>query len=144
MSSLLSSIDVSQLLRWMGVLSVLTFAGSLLAVPWLILQLPENYFIRHRLETGQKRKRHPMLSVLLFCFRNSLGTVLFVCGIAMLVLPGQGLLTMVIGLALMDFPGKHQLLELLVSNRGVQRSLNWIRRKGDRKELVFYVSAEED
>jgi hypothetical protein len=43
----------------------------------------------------------------------------------------------------MDFPGKHALLELMVRNARVQRSLNWIRTKGGREELVFTRAGEE-
>lgn len=56
----------------------------------------------------------------------------------MLVLPGQGLLTIVLGLFLMDFPGKFYLLDVILHNKAVQHSLNWIRRKGNRPEFTFF------
>ena len=55
----------------------------------------------------------------------------------MLVLPGQGILTMVIGFSIMDFPGKHRLNDRIVANRKIQQSLNWIRRKGGKDDLLF-------
>ncbi len=129
--------NLSRLLQWLGVLSAVTFIGSLLIVPWLILQMEPKYFIRHRLEVKQRHRRHPMVSIMLLIVRNTVGLLLLAAGLAMLVLPGQGILTLLIGLSCMDFPGKHQLMEKAVQNRKVQRSLNWIRRKGGRDDLVF-------
>jgi len=141
---LTASFTVGQILPWLGLLSVLTFFGSLLIVPWLILLMAPDYFIRHRLEVIERHRRHPVLSFLLVGLRNMIGLVLLVAGTAMLLLPGQGILTMLIGLSLMDFPGKHQLLEKVVQNKRVQNSLNWIRRKGDRADLIFTVKQAED
>jgi len=50
----------------------------------------------------------------------------------MLVLPGQGVMTVLIGVALLDFPGKHRLQRWIVGRRGVLDALNWIRRKRGR------------
>jgi len=136
---LIAAMSLSQVLQWLGILSVITFIGSLLIVPWLILQMEPNYFIRHRLVVQQRHRRHPMVSILLLIVRNTVGLLLVAAGLAMLVLPGQGILTLLIGLSFMDFPGKHQLLEWAVQNKKVQNSLNWIRRKGSKEELIFTV-----
>ncbi len=47
----------------------------------------------------------------------------------MLVTPGQGLLTLLIGLLLLNFPGKYRLERWLVRRPGVLRTLNWVRRR---------------
>ena len=135
--TLITSINTGQLLQWLGILSIVTFIGSLFVVPWLILRISSNYFIRHRLEVVERHRRHPVLAVLLFCLRNVIGLSLLAAGIAMLILPGQGILTMLIGLSFMDFPGKHQLLEKAIQNKKIQQSLNWIRRKGGKEDLDF-------
>ena len=44
--------------------------------------------------------------------------------------PGQGLLTLLVGLLLMNFPGKYRLERWLVGRRGVLTALNWLRRRG--------------
>ncbi len=126
-----------ELLQLLGILSGLMFVGSLLVVPWLVSRLSDEFFIRHRQRVGQRRKRHPVLTVLLWLLRNSIGMVLLGSGLAMLVLPGQGILTILVGIALMDFPGKYRLLERFVQLKQVRRSLNWIRRKAGKPEFVF-------
>ncbi len=126
-----------ELLQLLGILSGLMFVGSLLVVPWLVSRLSDEFFIRHRQRVGQRRKRHPVLTFLLWLLRNSIGVVLLGSGLVMLVLPGQGILTILVGIALMDFPGKYRLLERFVKLKQVRRSLNWIRRKAGKPEFVF-------
>ena len=140
---LIPSISAVQLLQLLGILSFLTFIGSLLVVPWLILRLSPEFFIRHRLDVIERHRRHPVLAIIIFFLRNSVGFGLLVAGMAMLVMPGQGILTMFIGLSFMDFPGKHRLLEKMVQVRSVQQSLNWIRRKGGKEDLVFAIEQVE-
>jgi len=126
-----------ELLQLLGLLSGLMFVGSLLVVPWLVSRLSDEFFIRHRQLVGQRRKRHPVLTFFLWLLRNSIGVVLLGSGLVMLVLPGQGILTILVGIALMDFPGKYRLLERFVKLKQVRRSLNWIRRKAGKPEFVF-------
>ena len=110
--------------------SVVTFVGTLIAVPWILVRLPSDYFVRDRRAPLELSTRHPMIRIMLFSAKNLLGGVLLLGGIAMLVLPGQGLLTILLGLSLINFPGKFWLERKLVQRHAVYRSINWIRRKG--------------
>jgi len=56
-------------------------------------------------------------------------------GLGLLVLPGQGLLMIVVGLALVQFPGKRRVELWLVHRRRVWRALNWVRRKMGKPEF---------
>ena len=47
----------------------------------------------------------------------------------MLFIPGQGLLTIAIGLLLMDYPGKFTLERKIASNPKIFNGLNWLRAK---------------
>jgi hypothetical protein len=53
----------------------------------------------------------------------------------MLALPGQGLLTIFLGLFVMNFPGKRALEVLFLRIPGVLRRLNWIRAKAKHPPL---------
>ncbi|GAC20421.1 hypothetical protein GARC_3466 [Paraglaciecola arctica BSs20135] len=55
----------------------------------------------------------------------------------MLVLPGQGLITMLIGLSLIPFPGKHRIERDLLSRNSVRSTLNWIRIKANKEPFIF-------
>jgi len=129
--------EYSSLLEWLGFLSVLTFIGSLIAIPWIIARLPVNYFIRHRQLVAESHSRHPLVARLTFVLRNFVGIVFIVAGIVMLVLPGQGIITILIGISFMDFPKKHHLVDYLVRRQRVIRFLNWIRKKGRKPPFEF-------
>jgi hypothetical protein len=65
------------------------------------------------------------------------GVFVLVCGIVMLVLPGQGLITMLIGLSLLPFPGKNRIEQNLLSRKSVRFTLNWIRFKANKEPFIF-------
>ena len=67
--------------------------------------------------------------------KNLFGLLLIVLGILMLVLPGQGVLTIVAGIALVDFPGRHRLVQWIVAREPVMNALNWVRRRGQQPEF---------
>ena len=121
----------------LALLSLAMFLGSLVAVPWLIGRLPADYFLTHWQRVDERRRQHPLAQLLVPLLRNLAGGVLLLAGVAMLLLPGQGLLTMVIGLCVMDFPGKRRLLDWMVEKQAIQQGLHWIRRKRGKEGLVF-------
>src|SRR5438270_309056 len=90
-------------IAWSLVLAVALFAGSIAVVVFLIVQLPANYLCR---TPGRWGERHPIFRWGWLILKNLLGGVLVALGVLMLVLPGQGILTIVIGIILLDFPGK--------------------------------------
>ena len=125
------------LLGILGAWSLVTFLGSLLVIPWIILRLPPDYFILQQAETKPALLKNSVPGLFFFVLKNLFGLVLLVAGIVMLVLPGQGILTIIIGISFLDFPGKKLLQARLVSNHRVQQSLNWIRKKGNKPIFNF-------
>jgi hypothetical protein len=73
--------------------------------------------------------------------KNLLGIVLVCTGVAMLVFPGQGILTILIGLMLINFPGKRALEQRLVRRPAVLRTMNWMRAKAHQPALELPTSA---
>ncbi|MDW7772433.1 MAG: PGPGW domain-containing protein [Desulfobulbaceae bacterium] len=125
----------SLLIELLGLLSMLTFIGSLIAIPWIIGLLPVDYFIHHRRLV--ERRQHPVLAKLIFSVRNIFGVLFLLAGLLMLVLPGQGFITILIGISFMDFPGKSRIIDFLVCRPRVIRLLNWIRRKEKKPPFEF-------
>jgi hypothetical protein len=66
-----------------------------------------------------------------------LGAILVAAGLAMLMLPGQGILTILIGLGVMNFPGKYRLERWIISRPTVLKAVNWIRSKSHHPPLVM-------
>ena len=123
------------LLWWLAVLSAISFVGSLIVIPILVVRIPADYFTsRTRHPTAWKRS-HPIIRISILTAKNVFGAVFVVTGVGMLVLPGQGVVTVVIGLMLMDFPGKFAMERWIIRRRPVHRALNWIRAKADRPPL---------
>jgi hypothetical protein len=129
--------NLQTLLTFLGMISLGTFIGSLFAVPFLIGLLRQDYFLNHWQRVETRRRRHPALAVAILLMRNGIGLVLVVAGMAMLVLPGQGVLTILVGVCVMDIPGKRRIINRLVCGPHIQRALNWIRRKTGKPEFVF-------
>ncbi len=69
--------------------------------------------------------------------KNLLGYIFVVAGTLMLVLPGQGLLTILVGIMFLNFRGKYELERWIVSRQPVLGSINWIRRRAGRAPLVL-------
>lgn len=126
-----------ELLVTVGLASIVMFVLTLLIVPFVIVRIPEDYFSDRRHRTSKWAKLPPVLRYTLVVLKNLAGIILLIMGILMLVLPGQGLLTMFFGIALMDFPGKFSIERRLVSYPRVLNSINWIRKKADRKPLII-------
>lgn len=121
-----------ELLTWVFVGSIVTFVGGLIAVPWAIVRLPEDFFLRH---DHQPKHRHPANRVALVIARNLAGWILLFAGILMLVAPGQGVLTILVAVALMDFPGKRRVELALVRQRHIQKLIEWLRRRAGKPPL---------
>lgn len=115
------------LLRWLAPISLATFILSLLIIPLIVSNLSVNCFIN--INKKKQAARISVTSLGFLLFRNIGGIFLLTAGFAMLFLPGQGILTILIGLLLLSFPGKQTMLNYLIFKPAVQHSLDWIRKK---------------
>ena len=122
---------------WLSVGSIVAFAGSLVAIPWILVRLPPHYF-DERQPRIWLRGHHPALRCLGIGVIHVFGVLFILAGIAMLVLPGQGMLTILVGLSLVDFPGKRALERKIISIPLVFQSVNALRARFGRCSLVIY------
>lgn len=119
----------ADLLGWFAALSAVMFLLSLLGIPFVIVRIPADYFCRDRQQRTWWSEHHPFIRLILVALKNILGLVLLAAGIAMLILPGQGLLTIAVSLMLLDFPGKNHAERWMISRPPVLGTINWIRSK---------------
>jgi hypothetical protein len=115
---------------------VVTFVIVLVGVPWIVVRIPADYFAAGRRPTTPWTKMPPAVHWLLIVGKNLLGWIFVIAGIAMLFLPGQGVLTILVGLMLVDLPGKYRLERWIISRGPVLKSMNWVRRRAGRPPLV--------
>lgn len=114
--------------------SAVLFVAGAVGVPWVVTRLPEDYFISHHDFSAQLR---PSVRIAYRLGKNALGVLLAIAGIAMLVFPGPGLLTLFVAVSLLDFPGKRRLVRRIASVPPVLRGINRLRRRMSRPPLRF-------
>ena len=68
----------------------------------------------------------------LILLKNLLGLALVVLGLVFLLMPGQGVIVILIGVLLLDFPRKKELERWLISRGPILKLANWIRRKANK------------
>jgi hypothetical protein len=124
-------------LFWPVVIFVTTFIGSLAMVVAIVVCLSPRYFATkewHFLEG-----KPPLVRWAGLIGKNLLGLALIGLGVllSLPLMPGQGLLTIVIGLMLVDMPGKHRLARRIIRRPGVLKTLNRIRAWFGRPKFII-------
>ena len=120
---------------WLGAMSIVTFLSTLAAIPMLVARIPADYFVRNRSESTGNPEQWTPSRVVWHVAKNLLGIIFVLAGLAMLVLPGQGVLTILIGVMLMNFSGKSALERRIVAQPRVRRAINWLRAKARKPPL---------
>ena len=80
---------------------------------------------------------HPAWRWTLAIAKNLFGALLVVLGVVMIFTPGQGLLALVLGISLLDIPGKRALERRLIQQPKVLGVINRMRARAGRPPLVF-------
>ena len=105
-----------------------SFLINLAIVSFILVKLPADHFSKSR-----KRKfldgYNPAVRVAALIGKNILGVLLVALGVVLSLpgVPGQGLLTILLGIMLLDFPGKHRLEQKLLSRPSIVNAINSLR-----------------
>jgi hypothetical protein len=120
-----------------GLAAISAFA-SLVVIGVALARLPADYFVNPL--ARRPLDRHPLLKVVFLLVRNLMGYLLIALGVVLSLpgVPGQGLLTVLIGVMLVDFPGKHRAERWLVTRRGVLTGINKLRHKLGQPPLIAH------
>jgi hypothetical protein len=115
-------------------LFVVTLAGSAIATALVLRGLPADYLRRESVPDDRPRSIRLLRSI----GKNVLGVLLIALGAVMSLpgVPGQGVLTMVIGLMLLDFPGKRAMERRLMGRPSVLAAINRVRLRFGRDPLL--------
>ena len=125
--------DYKIYLVWLGTLSFTIFIFSLLTIKWLVALIPSDYFIKKN--NSEFRSNYPIFWLVSIIIKNLVGYTLIVGGILMLVLPGQGLFTIFVGLMLSNYPGKFYIERKFIAIPSVLRAINWLRKKSNQPPI---------
>ena len=133
------SVDV---LVSLTVVSLVGFVGSLIAIPWILIRLPSDYF-DIRVPRHWMKNHHPVLRLIGLIIKNAIGVVFLIAGFLMLFLPGQGLLTMLIGISFMDFPNKRRLEAKIIGQQTMFNAINAMRHRLNKPPLTLEPHSTE-
>ncbi len=125
------------LLWWLAGTSVFVFIGTLILVPILLIRLPTDYFAHGKRHPAPWANQHPLIRGILLVGKNILGALFLMAGVTMLFLPGQGLLTIVMGIVLLDLPVKYRLERWIISHRPILQGINWLRLRAGKPLLII-------
>jgi hypothetical protein len=123
----------------LGVLLFLvTFTINLVIVSIVLVKIPANYFQKDH-SRAFFSDRSPTVRLLGVIGKNLLGVVLVALGIVLSLpgVPGQGLLTILLGIMLLDFPGRRKVELKLVSRPTVFNAINKLRHRFGKPKLVL-------
>jgi hypothetical protein len=126
----------TDLLIALTALSIIFFVGTLIAIPFILVRLPADYFDT-RVPRHWLKDHHPVLRLAGHLVKNVVGSIFLFAGFLMLFLPGQGILTMLIGISMLDFPGKRKIEAKLIGQPAVLGAINAMRRKFDKPPLTL-------
>lgn len=121
---------------WMSLIGVLVFVLTNALVVWIVVRLPRTYLTDDEVPSIDPT-RHPMVRWGLKSLKNLAGLLVIGVGVVLSLpgVPGQGLLMILIGVMLLDFPGKRRLEHALIGRPRVLRGINWLRHRFGRPPL---------
>ena len=108
--------------------------GTLIAVPLILIWLPTDY-LSAQSPVGLVGRIGGLWRYPYWIFKNLFGALFIIAGIAMLVLPGQGILTIVLGLALVNFPGKRRVIRRIFGQPRIFKAVNRLRARAGKPPL---------
>jgi len=136
-TSFFDSISLRGVLIGLG-LFLVTFAVNLAIVSFILVKLPASYFQKSH-PRDFWTDRHPIVRLIGKIGKNALGVALVLLGVLLSLpgVPGQGLITILLGIMLLDFPGKRRLELKLVSRPRIFNAINKLRHRFGKQPLVL-------
>ena len=115
---------------------VVTFVVGTAVAAFVVVKMPADYFhpsYGRDLFAG----RHAALRWTGTIVKNVAGAFIVLVGVVMMVAPGPGVLAILLGITLLDFPGKRRLELKLISRPEVLRAVNSIRARFNKPPLAL-------
>ncbi|MER3431762.1 MAG: hypothetical protein C4325_03765 [Blastocatellia bacterium] len=136
-TTILSGLTWTSVLIGIG-LFLLSLAISFASIAIVMVKIPANYFSSH-----YERDFLPDSPWLVrwgaVILKNLLGVVLIIIGIILSLpgVPGQGILTILLGLIMLDIPGKRPLEARIIQRPAVLAAINRLRARYGKEPLIL-------
>lgn len=137
LSEFWASVTWSKLLLGVGVF-LFSLAASTLAIAVVMIKIPANYFSSH-----YRQDFLPNSSWIVrwgaVIAKNVVGVLLILLGILLSLpgVPGQGILTILLGLIMIDIPGKRPLEARIIKRPAILSTINNLRARYKKPPLVL-------
>jgi hypothetical protein len=118
---------------WLGVgISAVLAVGSIALVAYVVIHWPADHF-KHHVPGSPPEPQHPLAAAA----KNIAGVILVLLGLVMALpgIPGQGILTMIVGMTMIDFRGKRGLERRMIGRPRILRAINRLRARFGRAPL---------
>lgn len=129
----------AQRLLWTSCVFLASFFGSIALVAFVVVQLPSDYFSQDNHPPAFAwAQKYPYLRWPALIVKNIVGFLLIVTGIILSLpgVPGQGILTILVGVMLVNFPGKRWLERKIVARPTVLKLINKLRARYNRPPMI--------
>ena len=127
--------DYKSIIFWLGLLSFIIFIFSLVTIKWLVALIPSDYFVSKK--DTKFKSEYPFIWLISMIIKNIIGYVLIIGGILMLLLPGQGLFTIFIGLMMSNYPGKYYIEKKFIAIPSILKTINWLRKQSNKEPIII-------
>lgn len=137
LASFWDSLTLNQVLVGVG-LFVLSLGVSFVAIAIVMVKLPENYFSTHYQQDFMPGSSWIVRWGVVIA-KNIFGVILIVLGIVLSLpgVPGQGILTILLGLIMIDIPGKRPLEARIIKRPAVLAAVNKLRSKYNKPPFLM-------
>ncbi|MCB1024811.1 MAG: hypothetical protein KDB79_10495 [Acidobacteria bacterium] len=119
-------------------LFLLSFALSFAAIAVVMVKIPANYFSSHYVQDFMPNSPWLVRWGAVIA-KNLFGAFLILLGLALSLpgVPGQGVLTILLGLIMLDIPGKRPLEAKIIKRPKVHYAVNKLRKKYNKPPLII-------
>lgn len=123
-------------IAWGLLFSIITIVISYGIIVVGMVKIPADYFSSRYVKTLSADK-HFSLRWAMFIGKNVIGFLLIIAGIIMIFTPGPGVPTILLGLIMMDIPGKRPLEAKLINRPMVLSAINDLRARYKKPPLMM-------
>ena len=123
-------------IAWAALFSVVAIIASYGLIVIGMIKIPADYFSSTYVKEI-KKDEHFSVRWAAFIIKNVIGFLLVIAGAVMIFTPGPGVPTILLGLIMMDIPGKRPLEAKLIQRPMVLSAVNELRSKYNTPPLIM-------
>lgn len=121
---------------WGLLVTVISIVVSYGLIVYGMVKIPADYFSSTYVKNIDQDK-HFSVRWAAFIIKNVIGFILIIAGVIMIFTPGPGVPTILLGLIMMDIPGKRPLEAKLIQRPAVLSAINHLRSRYNKPPLIM-------